>query len=142
MKRKPLAQSGKAAFTLIELLVVIAIIAIIAAMLLPALAGAKRKSIDLGCISNTKQMLLSMILYVDDNNSRLISYEDASGANLWIARLQHDYQAMQNVRCCPATHPPNPVSKWKAPPDDPLSWGTADYPWCGTGTSSLSEAMA
>jgi prepilin-type N-terminal cleavage/methylation domain-containing protein/prepilin-type processing-associated H-X9-DG protein len=134
MKHKSMAQSGKPAFTLIELLVVIAIIAIIAAMLLPALAGAKRKSIDLGCISNTKQMLLSMTLYVDDNNNRLISYEDPSGAaNLWIARLQHDYQAMQNVRCCPATHPPNPVSQWKAPPDDPLGWGTADYPWLWDG---------
>jgi prepilin-type N-terminal cleavage/methylation domain-containing protein/prepilin-type processing-associated H-X9-DG protein len=117
-------------FTLIELLVVIAIIAILASMLMSALASAKRSSIDINCINNVKQMLLSMTMYVDDDNGKMISYEDPSGAyNLWIARLQTDYSAFQNVRCCPATPPPTPVSAWKAPPDDPLAWGTADYPW-------------
>jgi prepilin-type N-terminal cleavage/methylation domain-containing protein/prepilin-type processing-associated H-X9-DG protein len=131
MKHTSLAQSRKAAFTLIELLVVIAIIAILAALLLPSLASAKRNAVDINCINNCKQMLLSMTMYVDESGGKLITYEDPSGANnnLWIRRLQKEYSAFQIVRCCPATTPPNPVSKWKAPPDDPLGWGTADYPW-------------
>jgi prepilin-type N-terminal cleavage/methylation domain-containing protein/prepilin-type processing-associated H-X9-DG protein len=85
------------AFTLIELLVVIAIIAILAAMLLPALAKAKQKALQVNCVSNLRQWGLAIQMYANDNNEGIprdgmdsagtYSGGDSKQANAWFNLL-------------------------------------------------------
>jgi prepilin-type N-terminal cleavage/methylation domain-containing protein/prepilin-type processing-associated H-X9-DG protein len=69
----------RAGFTLIELLVVIAIIAILAALLLPALSRAKDKAIRIKCTSNLKQLVTACFIYAGDNNDKLFAYPNTGG---------------------------------------------------------------
>ena len=90
------ARPARQAFTLIELLVVIAIIAILASLLLPALAAAKRKAHQTGCLSNLKQVGLAFMMWSDDNGGWCPPGE-RSAYGLWVGQ-RPGYQESQGYK--------------------------------------------
>ena len=100
------------AFTLIELLVVIAIIAVLAALLLPALGKAKYRGLRTACVNNIRQQYLSQIMYADDFAGKFPKHEDISpdyhrtsdtGSQSIVNAMRGTYVKNTRILICPIT---------------------------------------
>jgi len=128
-------------FTLIELLVVISVIALLMAILLPALRRAKRQTQAIVCRSNMKQWGLVFALYADDNNDSFPQSYAGNGVNAeeaWMLGATLPYYKNEDMRMCPSTRVLN-----RPPADQPggtfIDWGP--FPASASG-SAWYDALA
>jgi len=133
MKTHAPLRVSKTAFTLIELLVVIAIIAILAAMLLPALAKAKSKALQVKCLNNVKQLATAHAMYITDFRKSISDFTPGGRSGGWAQNLIEYYSKATNLVICPvATKPATGAG----------GQGALDMPWTKTLDNNIAYSVA
>jgi len=130
---QPMPPGQREGFTLIELLVVIAIIAILAAMLLPALSAAKERAKGIKCVNNLKQMDLAYIMYQQDYG-KAIEYNSINV--LWMQTLISYQSQVASIRLCPSADTTNSTSNF-GDAKSAWHWGAANNPLLDTGSYTI-----
>ena len=140
------ARRAHSGFTLIELLVVIAIIAILAAMLLPALSRAKSKAKQVNCLSNSRQLGLTVMMYVDDNDnifppSADYSVPTSDPERIWTAKIL-PYVKNTEVFSCPSVLNRAYPADWATRGEGSIGYTTATAfdPLAAEGFASMTRA--
>ena len=104
---------GRKAFTLIELLVVIAIIALLLAIIMPALGKIKEMTRTLVCRTNIRSLTLGFRTYVESNDQSLLNHgKPNEDENLWLLEIQEQFD-IDKARYCPETE----INAYQAVPD-------------------------
>ena len=99
----------KKAFTLIELLVVISIIALLMAILMPALGKARKQAMNVVCKTNLHQWMYAVELYTHDNNGSYwegFNVDERTKSNWWMEALRVYFDDIDELRCCPTAKKP------------------------------------
>jgi len=128
-------KNRRKAFTLIELLVVISIIALLLAILMPALARIRKQAKNVVDKMNLKQWALIFSMYTSDNNSNFFGYSVSTSPGLWMKVLYPYYKQRKEILCCPmATKPMNDISGNLTSARAPFAaWGIFTDWWASDG---------